>query len=213
VPFVRFSRDKRGYENFFLIDSDARGPGGKQKHRILYWFRTPPNVKVGRKPFDDRATRELEATNPGVMFDWEKLRNTPIPPVQSDYWRERRRSERAAREGEAEMEEPGGAEAGMPGAPVAADAVECVAASHVAEPGGELPQPGAESGPPQRRRRRRRRSAGDRRQHGQVAAYQFEEQADRRTDPSIISDEPIGSGESSGHTGEDDYDDDAQSQE
>ncbi len=215
MPFVRFSRDKRGYENFFLIDSDARGPGGKQEHRILYWFRTPPNVKVGRKPFDDPATRELEAKNPGVTFDWEKLRNTPIPPVQFDYWRERRRSERAAREAESDMEKPGGPEAGgMPGVPVAADAVEPVAASQVAEPAGELPEPGAQSGPPHRRRRRRRRSGGDRRQYGQVAASQFEEQADRRAVPSITSDQPIGSGESSEpHGEEEDYDEDAQSQE
>jgi hypothetical protein len=193
VPFVRFSRDKRGYENFFLIDSDARGQGGMEKHRILYWFRTPPNVKVGRKPFDDPATRELEARNPGMTFDWEKLRNTPIPPVQPDHWRERRRAERAARQAEPGIQEPSEQVAGeTPRQSLAGETIEGLAASQAVEPSREPAQPAAGSEVARRRRRRRRRMGG------------VEQQTERRAEPSITSDLPIGP---SGDNGDEDEDD------
>jgi hypothetical protein len=97
VPFLRFSRDKRGYEHFYLVQpTSARR--GKERQRILYWFRTPPNVKVGREPFAEHVRRALEAQYPGVRFDWETLVATPIPPPETEHWRERRRAERAARQ-------------------------------------------------------------------------------------------------------------------
>jgi hypothetical protein len=94
---LRFSRDKRGYENFYLVRSTRRR--GRSRTRILYWFRTPPNVRVGRKPFDEEMQRAIEHQNPGVIFDWKRVIDTPIPPPQADVerWRERRRLERAAR--------------------------------------------------------------------------------------------------------------------
>jgi hypothetical protein len=68
---------------------------------VLYWFRTPPGVKVGRSPFDLDMRRALEAQNPDVQFDWEAIIHTPIPPpVEPERWRERRRVERAFRESE-----------------------------------------------------------------------------------------------------------------
>jgi hypothetical protein len=96
VPFVRASRDKRGYEHFFLVQNGA-DYRGKGRPSVLYWFRTPPNVKVGREPFDDSAARALEAQHPDLTFDWKALRNTPVPTVQPEYWRERRRAQRAER--------------------------------------------------------------------------------------------------------------------
>jgi hypothetical protein len=96
VPFVRASRDKRGYEHFFLVQNGA-DYRGKGRPSVLYWFRTPPNVKVGREPFDDSAARALEAQHPDITFDWKALRNTPVPTVQPEYWRERRRAQRAER--------------------------------------------------------------------------------------------------------------------
>ena len=97
MPFLRFSRDKRGYEHIYLIQP-VSGRRGKSRPRILYWFRTPPNVKVGREMFDDQIVRALEAQNPDVAFDWTTLRSTPIPPPESEPWRERRRAQRAARQ-------------------------------------------------------------------------------------------------------------------
>jgi hypothetical protein len=96
VAYLKFSRDKRGYEHFYLVQPSNRG---KARPRMLYWFRTPPGVKVGRSPFDPDMRRALEAQNPDVVFDWEAIANTPIPrPVEPERWRERRRVERAFRE-------------------------------------------------------------------------------------------------------------------
>lgn len=94
MAFLRFSRDKRGYEHFYLVEAttDRRG---KTRARVLYWFRTPPGVKVGREPFDADVRRALEAQNPGVTFDWRKIVETPIPSADVERWRERRRAERA----------------------------------------------------------------------------------------------------------------------
>jgi hypothetical protein len=100
VAYLKFSRDKRGYEHFYLVQPSNRG---KARPRLLYWFRTPPGVKVGRSPFDPDMRRALEAQNPGVVFDWEAITHTPIPPVVvPERWRERRRVERASRAAEAE---------------------------------------------------------------------------------------------------------------
>ena len=95
MPFIRFSRDRRGYEHTYLIHTSSK-KGGPTK--ILYWYRTPPGVKVGRVTFDDVVRRTLEAQYPGVVFDWQKFESTPIPPVEVEHWRERRRSERAAKQ-------------------------------------------------------------------------------------------------------------------
>jgi hypothetical protein len=96
MAFLRFTRDKRGYEHFYLVESSSNRRG-KVRSRVLYWFRTPPNIKVGREPFDDGVRRMLEAQNPGVEFDWPAILETPIPSADAERWRERRRAERAAR--------------------------------------------------------------------------------------------------------------------
>ena len=71
MPYLRFSRDKRGYENTYVLH--AGGMRGKTRPRMLYWFRTPPNVKVGRLPLDADAIRAVEDNNPDVTFDWNKM--------------------------------------------------------------------------------------------------------------------------------------------
>jgi hypothetical protein len=96
TAFLKFSRDKRGYEHFYLVQPTTNRRG-KTRTRILYWFRTPPGVRVGRLPFDADVQRTIEAQNPGVTFDWKRLLATPIPPPSPEVerWRERRRLERA----------------------------------------------------------------------------------------------------------------------
>jgi len=96
VAFFRFSRDKRGYEHFYLVEP-VTNRKGKSRPRILYWYRTPPNVKVGRPPFDDAMRRAIEAQYPDVTFDWTKIVEAPIPSADAEKWRERRRAERAER--------------------------------------------------------------------------------------------------------------------
>jgi hypothetical protein len=99
MAYLRFSRDKRGYEQFALIQqTNNRRGANRSRPRLLYWFRTPPNVKVGREPFDADVRRLLESRNPGIVFDWDAIVTTPIPPVEVENWRERRRAERAARQ-------------------------------------------------------------------------------------------------------------------
>jgi hypothetical protein len=95
MAFLRFSRDKRGYEHFQLVEPMTRR--GKTRTRVLYWFRTPPGVKVGRDPFDQATRRALEAQYPAVAFDWKRISATPIPSADAEKWRERRREERAAK--------------------------------------------------------------------------------------------------------------------
>ena len=75
MPFLRFSRDRRGYENTFLLHA-ARPRGERDRPRLLYWFRTPPHLKVGRTPFDEEAIRLLEDAHPEVEFDWSRLLET-----------------------------------------------------------------------------------------------------------------------------------------
>jgi hypothetical protein len=49
--------------------------GGRRRRgqRILYFFRTPPAVRVGREAIDEDAMRLLEQHNPDVTFDWGRL--------------------------------------------------------------------------------------------------------------------------------------------
>ena len=70
---MRFSRDKRGYENTFIVQSGGSRRRGKPRSRILYWFHTPPGVKVGRSPLDEEAIRLIEQHNPDLEFDWTRI--------------------------------------------------------------------------------------------------------------------------------------------
>jgi hypothetical protein len=105
VPFLKFSRDKRGYEHFSLVEPSAGRRGKSSRPRVLFLFRTPPEIKVGREPFTEEVRRAIEAQNPGLRFDWPRLLSTPIPAPDAEHWRERRRVERAARRAAREPEE------------------------------------------------------------------------------------------------------------
>jgi hypothetical protein len=158
VAFLRFSRDKRGYEHFYLMQPTNRR--GKSQPRVLYWFRSPPNVRVGREPFDAGVRRALEAQNPGVAFDWKTIVETPIPSGDTERWRERRRAEKAIRHAVAEDEaaeialvEQTEDRAGEPAATIDATTEEMAPAPVVVSGPAAPPAAGDES----RRKRRRRR--------------------------------------------------------
>jgi hypothetical protein len=146
VPYLKFSRDKRGYETFGLFEP----PSGRQhqgRARLLFWFRTAPHIKVGREPFSEETRRAIEARNPDIVFDWARLMATPIPPPDvSQHWRERRRAERTARRSGAEgvyetAEIVDGAEDDSPAAAQIA-AVDVSQSSAGAQPGDGLDTPG-----------------------------------------------------------------------
>jgi hypothetical protein len=78
VPFLRFDRDRRGYESTFLLHAARAARAGQP--RLLYWFRSPPHVKIGRAAFDEDAIRLLEQQHPEVEFDWDRIL-TARPPA------------------------------------------------------------------------------------------------------------------------------------
>ncbi len=139
MPFVRFARDKRGYDLIYLVHTPPPRRGKPARPRLLYFFRTPPGAKVGREPFDETVRRTLEAQNPDVVFDWAALSKIPVPSPDAEHWRERRRLEREAKQArrtvELESQTQAAPESGQPDA-------------------GERP---VDDSPEQPRRRRRRR--------------------------------------------------------
>lgn len=98
MPFLRFSRDRRGYESTYLVQPERPRAGG-DRPRLLYWFRTPPHVKVGRAAFDEDAIRLLEEAHPDLEFDWDRILMTrpPAAPEPEDA-RQRRPERRGPRE-------------------------------------------------------------------------------------------------------------------
>ena len=75
-----------------------RRRGVKAEPRILYWFRTPPGVRVGRSALDEDAIRMLEEHNPDVHFDWTRMlkqpQQTAMPEPRSAQLPQRRRGQR-----------------------------------------------------------------------------------------------------------------------
>lgn len=71
MPFLRVIRDKRGYETTYLIH--ACREGGRQRSRVLYVFRTPGGVRVGREPLEPEVRRDIEALHPEIALDWKAV--------------------------------------------------------------------------------------------------------------------------------------------
>jgi hypothetical protein len=74
VPFLRVLRDKRGYETTYVVHWFR--DGNRQRSKVLYAFRSPPGVRVGRAALDPLVLRELEARYPEIDFDWRALLET-----------------------------------------------------------------------------------------------------------------------------------------
>ena len=72
MPFLRVIRDRRGYETTYLMHLYREGH--RQRSRILYVFRSPGGVRVGRGALDADVLRELEARYPDIAFDWKDVR-------------------------------------------------------------------------------------------------------------------------------------------
>jgi hypothetical protein len=73
LPFLRVIRDKRGYETTYLMHWFR--DGNRQRSRVLYAFRTPGGVRVGRDPLDPDVLREIEARHPDIAFEWKIIRD------------------------------------------------------------------------------------------------------------------------------------------
>jgi hypothetical protein len=103
VPFLRVSRDKRGIETTALLHSSRRQ--GKGRPRLLYWFRTPPDVLVGREPIDEGAITQLERAHPDISFDWPQILHASKSLAAAGARRDREEKREPARAGRP----PGGA--------------------------------------------------------------------------------------------------------
>ena len=167
MPFLRFSRDKRGYANTYLCHSFRKD--GIARMRVLYWFRTPPDIAVGRPALDAEAIRDIEASNPDLTFDWEEILKAKPPPAPPDRGGQEHGQRRSRRRGRGASPGSDGAPAGEadtqelapPGPAAGAQASD--AAPTESGPGAEGAHDettGAPAALPPRRRRRRRRRGG-----------------------------------------------------
>jgi len=90
VPFIRYTRDKRGYETTYVMHAyrSNQGPG---RTRVLYFFRTPAHVRIGRTPLDEELREALEHTHPDLSFDWTALSREQSAPRFEERERDRDR--------------------------------------------------------------------------------------------------------------------------
>lgn len=69
MPYLRFTRDRRGYEHTYLLHVTT--PGAPPA--VLYYYRTAPGVRLGRPALDEDAIRLIEEQHPDLDFDWTHL--------------------------------------------------------------------------------------------------------------------------------------------
>ena len=54
-----------------MVHAGRRQPRGRA--RILYWFRTPPGIRVGRAALDEETIALIEQSHPTIRFDWRQI--------------------------------------------------------------------------------------------------------------------------------------------
>jgi hypothetical protein len=90
VPFLRVIRDKRGYETTYLMHWCREG--NRQYSRILYVFRTPGGVRVGREALEADVLKQIEAHHPEIEFDWNAVfHNQQVVEASTEPRRPRKR--------------------------------------------------------------------------------------------------------------------------
>jgi hypothetical protein len=90
VPFLRVIRDKRGYETTYLMHWCREGT--RQRSRILYMFRTPGGVRVGRDALEADVLKQIEAQHPDIEFDWTAVfQNQQVIETATEQRRPRKR--------------------------------------------------------------------------------------------------------------------------
>jgi hypothetical protein len=61
----------------------SRAGSGQARTKLLYLFRSPSHVQIGRRPLDPEVREALEHTHPDLTFDWNGLlRDSPVPSRQ-----------------------------------------------------------------------------------------------------------------------------------
>src|SRR5262249_32518509 len=62
---------KRGYETTYLLHWIRER--NRQHTKVLYVFRTPGGVRVGREPLEAEILKQIEAQHPDIEFDWNAV--------------------------------------------------------------------------------------------------------------------------------------------
>lgn len=153
---------------------------GRTDTELLYCYRTPPYVKVGRPPLDDEARALLERQYPDIKFDWERILREPPQALNEqealrrkehrDARDARRKRRRSAEASGLESTEPMSAEPvterPLPSGRIPDDeeeeedlgeAADVLTSDRSADATGEAPPQESEAARSRRRRRRRRR--------------------------------------------------------
>jgi len=108
VPFLRVIRDKRGYKTTYLMHWYREG--SRQRTRILYIFRSPGGVRVGRQSLEPEVLRDIEARHPEISFDWKAVIGSQqvidTAPDPRPLRRRRRGSDEDTPSGQAATSEP-----------------------------------------------------------------------------------------------------------
>jgi hypothetical protein len=83
MPFIRQTRDKRGMEQTYVMHAYRSGTGEGMRTRVLYMFRTPAGLRIGRTVLDPEVREALEHTHPDLTFDWQALtREATLPRAE-----------------------------------------------------------------------------------------------------------------------------------
>ena len=91
MPFLRVIRDKSGYETTYLMHWCREGT--RQRSRILYMFRTPGGVRVGREALEADVLKQIESQHPDIEFDWNAVfHNQQVIETGSEPRRPRKRA-------------------------------------------------------------------------------------------------------------------------
>lgn len=145
MPFLRLTRDRRGFENTFLMHADRPG----DRPRLLYWYRTAPGILLGRAPLDEDAIRTIEEQHPDIDFDWPAIltlsevmtpeEEAPAPRRERKVNKPpRQRERRPDTRGAADDTERNTAADDADDADLIADAIEPVESAFAREDSGEL---------------------------------------------------------------------------
>ena len=90
----------------------AYRPGsGQARTKLLYLFRSPSHVQIGRTPLDPEVREALEHTHPDLTFDWNGLLRDS-PPIQRQTRLDPRERDRQGRNGRAQK--PASRQSGRP---------------------------------------------------------------------------------------------------
>jgi hypothetical protein len=84
VPYIRQTRDKRGFEQTYVMHAYHQGQGGPGRARVLYLFRSPANLRIGRTALDAEVMEALEHTHPDLSFDWGSISREVAPPPRPE---------------------------------------------------------------------------------------------------------------------------------